>query len=81
MQQRSASKRFEWYTRSARTRRSSLRKGAVLHLAHKGARGPTDAHTTPVNTLRKYLGYGRQLTAEGVAAQANAGLLHPEQSS
>eukprot|EP00796_Vickermania_ingenoplastis_P011276 gene11276-biopygen7754 len=62
----------------------SLRKGAVLHLAHKGV--PEDqlmriTGHTQVNTLRKYLGYGRQLTAEGVAAQANAGLLHPEQSS
>eukprot|EP00796_Vickermania_ingenoplastis_P007808 gene7808-biopygen5237 len=62
----------------------SLRKGAVLHLANKGV--PEDqlmriTGHTQVNTLRKYLGYGRQLTAEGVAAQANAGLLHPEQSS
>eukprot|EP00796_Vickermania_ingenoplastis_P012489 gene12489-biopygen9048 len=36
---------------------------------------------TQINTLRKYLGYGRQLTAEGAEAQGNAVLLHPEQSN
>eukprot|EP00796_Vickermania_ingenoplastis_P011270 gene11270-biopygen7751 len=62
----------------------SLRKGAVRHLAQQGV--PEDqlilmTGHTQINTLRKYLGYGRQLTAEGAEAQGNAVLLHPEQSN
>jgi len=61
-----------------------VRKGAVCHLARVGV--PEEqlmrltGHTL-VNTLRRYLGYGRQLTAEGAEAQASAGRLHQKQNS
>eukprot|EP00796_Vickermania_ingenoplastis_P012495 gene12494-biopygen9053 len=62
----------------------SLRKGAVRHLAQQGV--PEDqlmlmTGHTQINTLRKYLGYGRQLTAEGAEAQGNAVLLHPSRAT
>jgi integrase len=56
---------------------SSVRKGAARHLAAMNI--PEDelqrltGHTRP-DTLRRYLGYGHQLTREAVAAQANAAL-------
>lgn len=63
---------------------SSLRKGAAMHLAKQGV--PEEelmrlTGHTQLKTLRKYLQYGLQPTAEDVAAQGNASLLLPQPSS
>lgn len=63
---------------------SSLRKGAAMHLASKGV--PEEelmrlTGHTQLQTLRRYLQYGLQPTAEDVTVQGNALLLLPAQNS
>lgn len=63
---------------------SSLRKGAAMHLASSGVSEEElmrlTGHTQ-LKTLRKYLQYGLQPTAEDVTAQGNAELLLPQPNS
>lgn len=57
----------------------SIRKGAVIHLAAQGVREPTLMRITGhkrVETLRIYLGHGRQATREDETVRVNAELLH-----
>lgn len=62
----------------------SIRKGAVRHLARQGVPESQmmrmTGHTR-TDTLKRYLGYGLQLTMEGAEAQANASQLLHEQNS
>lgn len=62
----------------------SIRKGAVRHLARQGVPESQlmrmTGHTR-TDTLKRYLGYGLQLTMEGAEAQANASQLLPQPSS
>lgn len=63
---------------------ASYRKGAIRHLAQMGVPETQLIRITGhsnLETLRRYLGYGLQLTAEDVTVQANAGRLHQEQNS
>lgn len=62
----------------------SLRKGAAQHLARLKVPEDQIARLTGhrlMDTLRRYLGYGRLLTREAVEAQDNAGRLRPSRNS